>query len=70
MASGVKLQRMPKDAMNAAFKAAMELYSELNAKNANWKKIYEDYSAFRREQNQWFRFAEGGFDSYMQSQKL
>jgi len=70
VAGGVKLQRMPKDAMDAAFKAAMELYSELNAKNANWKKIYEDYSAFRREQNQWFRFAEGGFDSYMQSQKL
>ncbi|MBV6409714.1 MAG: Alpha-keto acid-binding periplasmic protein TakP [Rhodocyclaceae bacterium] len=70
VAGGVKLQRMPKDAMDAAFKAAMALYSELNAKNANWKKIYEDYSAFRREQNQWFRFAEGGFDSYMQAQKL
>ncbi len=70
VAGGVKLQRMPKDAMDAAFKAAMDVYSELNDKNANWKKIYEDYSAFRREQNQWFRFAEGGFDSYMQSQKL
>ena len=55
---------------DAAYKAAQEVYSELSAKNANWKKIYEDYSAFRREQNQWFRFAEGGFDSYMQSQKL
>jgi len=70
VAGGVKLQRMPKDAMDAAFKAAMELYSELNTKSANWKKIYEDYSAFRREQNQWFRFAEAGFDSYMQAQKL
>ena len=70
VAGGVKLQRMPKDAMDAAFKASMALYSELNAKNANWKKIYEDYSAFRREQNQWFRFSEMGFDSYMQSQKL
>jgi TRAP-type mannitol/chloroaromatic compound transport system substrate-binding protein len=70
VAAGVKLQRMPKDVMDAAFKAAMELYDELSAKNANWKKIYEDYSAFRREQNQWFRFAEAGFDSYMQAQKL
>ncbi len=70
VAGGVKLQRMPKDAMDAAFKAAMDVYSELNDKNANWKKIYEDYSAFRREQNQWFRFAEAGFDSYMQAQKL
>ena len=70
VAAGVKLQRMPKDAMDAAYKAAQEVYSELSAKNANWKKIYEDYSAFGREQHQWFRFAEAGFDSYMQSQKF
>ena len=70
VAAGVKLQRMPKDAMDAAYKAAQEVYSELSAKNANWKKIYEDHSAFRREQNQWFRLAEAGFDSYMQAQKL
>ncbi|MBP9655304.1 MAG: TRAP transporter substrate-binding protein [Rhodocyclaceae bacterium] len=70
VASGVKLQRMPKDAMEASFKAAMGLYAELSDKNPAWKKIYEDYSAFRREQNQWFRFAEMGFDSFMQAQKL
>ncbi|MCZ2419125.1 MAG: TRAP transporter substrate-binding protein [Burkholderiales bacterium] len=70
VASGVKLQRMPKDAMDAAWKAAQEVYADLSAKNANWKKIYDDQIAFRREQNQWFRFAEMGFDSYMQSLKL
>lgn len=70
VASGTKLFRLPKDVMDAAFKFSQEHYAELSAKNANWKKIYADYEAFRREQNQWFRFAEAGFDSYMQSQKL
>jgi TRAP-type mannitol/chloroaromatic compound transport system substrate-binding protein len=48
----------------------MAIYAELGSKNANWRKVYEDYSNFRREQNLWFRFAEAGFDDFMQSQKL
>ncbi|HEX7435650.1 MAG TPA: TRAP transporter substrate-binding protein [Caldimonas sp.] len=68
--SGTKLFRFPKDVMEVAFKEAMGLYSDLSAKNPNWKKIYEDYSAFRREQNLWFRFAEASFDDFMQAQKL
>src|SRR5438445_7830684 len=67
---GTKLFRFPKDMMDAAFKEAMALYSELGAKNANWKKIYEDFSNFRRDQNLWFRFTEAGFDDFMQAQKL
>ena len=70
VAGGTKLFRFPKDVMDIAFKESMALYSELSAKNASWKKIYEDYSAFRREQNLWFRFAEAGFDDFMQAQKL
>jgi TRAP-type mannitol/chloroaromatic compound transport system substrate-binding protein len=68
--SGVKLQRMPKDVMEAAFKASQALYSELSEKNPAWKKIYADYAAFRKDQHMWFRFAENGFDSFMQAQKL
>jgi TRAP-type mannitol/chloroaromatic compound transport system substrate-binding protein len=68
--SGVKLFRFPKDMMDAAFKEAMALYAELNGKNPAWKKIYEDFSAFRRDQNLWFRFSEAGFDDFMQQQKL
>jgi TRAP-type mannitol/chloroaromatic compound transport system substrate-binding protein len=68
--AGTKIQKMPDDAMAAAFKAANELYGELSAKNANWKKVYADYAAFRNEQVLWFKFAEGGFDRFMQAQKL
>jgi TRAP-type mannitol/chloroaromatic compound transport system substrate-binding protein len=70
VAGGAKLFPFPKPLMDAAFKEAMALYSELSAKNPNWKKVYDDYSAFRREANLWFRFTEARFDSYMQSAKL
>ncbi len=70
VAAGTKLHRMPKPVMDAAFKAAEQLYGELSQKNANWKKIYADYAKFRADQNLWFRFSEMGFDSFMQSQKL
>ena len=48
----------------------MELYGELNASNPAWKKIYDDYADFRRDQNLWFRFTESRFDDFMQTQKL
>jgi len=70
VAGGTKLFRFPKDVMDIAFKEAMGLYSDISGKNAGWKKIYDDYSAFRREQNLWFRFAEASFDDFMQAQKL
>ena len=68
--AGTKLRPFPKDVMNAAFKASMEIYGELSAKNDNWKKVYADYSKFRAEQNLWFRFTEATFDRFMQDQKL
>ena len=68
--AGTKLRPFPADMMNQAFKAAMELYEELNGKNPQWKKIYADYSKFRTDQNLWFRFTEATFDRFMQAQKL
>ena len=70
VAQGAKLFPFPKDLMDAAFKEATALYDEIGNKNPNWKKVYADYSAFRREANLWFRFTEARFDSFMQSAKL
>ena len=70
VAGGTKLFRFPKDVMDASFKEAMALYSDLNGSNPAWKKIYEDYATFRRDANLWFRFTESGFDDFMQAQKL
>ena len=68
--NGAKLFRFPKDVMDEAFKAAMQEYSDLSGKNPAWKKVYEDYAAFRRDANIWFRIAEAGFDDFMQGQRL
>ena len=68
--AGVKVLPFPKPVLDEAFKQSMALYEELGAKNPNWKKVYDDYAAFRREQNLWFRFAEASFDRYMQGIKL
>jgi TRAP-type mannitol/chloroaromatic compound transport system substrate-binding protein len=70
VAGKTKVLPYPKDLMDLAFKESMALYDELSAKNPNWKKVYTDYAAFRREQNLWFRFSEASFDRYMQSVKL
>jgi len=67
---GAKPLRVPKDVMDAAFKAAFAVYAELSGTNPAWKKIYTDYNTFVREQNLWFRFTESTFDNYMQSQRI
>ncbi len=70
VANGAKVLPFPKTVMDDAFKNSMALYAELNDTNPAWKKIYADYSAFRKDANVWFRFTEANFDDFMQRQKL
>lgn len=70
VAAKTKVVAFPKSVLDASFKAAMEVYAELDAKNPDWKRIYGDYRAFQKDQILWFRFAESRFDSYMQSVQL
>lgn len=70
IAEGAKLNRFPRDVMDAAFKASREVYAELNDKNANWKKIYGDFAKFQAEQYQWAPIADGSYDQYMSAQRL
>ncbi len=67
LANKTKLVQMPIPVMDLAFKESMALYDEIAAKNPNWKKVYTDYAAFRKESNRWFRYTEAIFDRYMQS---
>jgi TRAP-type mannitol/chloroaromatic compound transport system substrate-binding protein len=67
---GAKLRAFPKDVMNAAFKSSQEVYANLSNTNPEWKKIYADYSNYRREANQWFSLAEGSMNNFMEAQKL
>jgi TRAP-type mannitol/chloroaromatic compound transport system substrate-binding protein len=70
VAGGTKLYRFPKDVMDAAFKESMALYSELSASNPSWRKIYADFSSFRRDSNLWFRLTEAAIDDFMQAASL
>ena len=67
---GARLFPFPKDVMDAAFKASQDVYAELSASNPNWKKVWDDYSTFRRDSNLWFRFTEANFDNFMMAQRL
>ena len=70
VAGGAKLRPMPRPIMDAAFKAANEVYADLSSKNANWKKVYADWTAVRADQVLWFRVTEREFDNFMSAQKL
>jgi TRAP-type mannitol/chloroaromatic compound transport system substrate-binding protein len=65
-----KMARFPKTVLDAASKESKALYAVLSGKSPTWKKIDDDYVSFRRHQHLWSRFAEAGFDNYMQQLKL
>ncbi|SHH54895.1 TRAP transporter substrate-binding protein [Pollutimonas bauzanensis] len=63
--SGAVLKAFPRDVMDASFKASNEVYKEFSDKNATFKKIHDNYMAFRDNLVPWFRVAEGSYDNYL-----
>jgi TRAP-type mannitol/chloroaromatic compound transport system substrate-binding protein len=51
--------------METCYKAAQEVYAELSAQNADFKKLYDHTVAYRAEQYLWWQVAEYSFDSFM-----
>jgi TRAP-type mannitol/chloroaromatic compound transport system substrate-binding protein len=64
-ASDVQFREFPPAVMDACWASAQAVYKELLEKNAKFKKIYDNYTAFQKDIVQWFQFAEGGFDRFM-----
>jgi TRAP-type mannitol/chloroaromatic compound transport system substrate-binding protein len=64
VAGGTKLRAFPKPVMEACEKAAYQLYDELMAKSAHWRRVYPAWKKFRDDQFLWFRVAEGTYDNY------
>jgi TRAP-type mannitol/chloroaromatic compound transport system substrate-binding protein len=62
---GAQLRPFPNEILEACLKHATDLYDDLSTKNAEWKKVYESYRAFRGEEYLWFQVAEYTFDSFM-----
>jgi TRAP-type mannitol/chloroaromatic compound transport system substrate-binding protein len=63
--AGSQLRPFPQEVLEAAYKAANEVYDETSAKNPDFKKIYEAVRAFRNEEYLWFQVAEYTFDNFM-----
>ena len=66
--SGTKLAPFSPAIMEASFNAASDVYTETNAKNAAFKKVYDSMMAFRKDEVLWFRVAENTFDNFMARQ--
>ncbi len=62
---GATLQPFSTEVMDACYKAAQELYAEINAKNPAFKKIYDSYTAFMADGYLWHQVADYTMDSYM-----
>ena len=68
IATGAKLLPFSPQILEASFNAANEVYAGLVAKNANFKKVWDSQSAFRKEEVLWFRVAENTYDNFMARQ--
>jgi TRAP-type mannitol/chloroaromatic compound transport system substrate-binding protein len=64
VAGGTQLRAFPRPIMEAALKAANELYDELSLKSPHWKRIYTEWRKFRAEQFLWFRVTEAAYDNF------
>ncbi len=63
--AGAQLRPFSQEIMEAAYKASNEVYDEISGKNAEFKKIYDSYKAFRGEEYLWFQVAEYAYDTFM-----
>jgi TRAP-type mannitol/chloroaromatic compound transport system substrate-binding protein len=62
--AGTQLRAFPKPVMDAAYKATQEVMADLAGKSPEFRKIYDQWSKFRDEQNLWFKVAEYTLDNY------
>lgn len=70
LSGDVKLRSFSDEIVEASFNAAKATYEEESAKNAKFKKIYDDWKVFRNNQAQWFNVAEQSFAKASFSRKL
>ncbi len=63
--AGAQLRLFPQDALEACYKTANDLYGQLSAEDPQFKKIADNYAAFRGDQYLWWQVAEYSFDNFM-----
>ncbi|MDJ1159847.1 twin-arginine translocation signal domain-containing protein [Chelatococcus sp. SYSU_G07232] len=65
IAGGTEVRIFPNNVLDAAWKAAHDLYSEMAAQNPLFKRALDSMIAFRTENYLWWQVNEYAFDSYM-----
>ena len=70
VAGGTQLKRFDKAIVQAGFKAAQEVYAEHSAKDAFFKKVFEDMRTFQRDQILWNRISELAYTQDIAGLKL
>jgi TRAP-type mannitol/chloroaromatic compound transport system substrate-binding protein len=65
VAGGTQLRPFTNEVLEACLKATNELWAEISAKNADFKKSIDAMQAFRSDAYLWWQVAEYTFDSFM-----
>ena len=65
VANGTQLRPFSNEILEACLKATNELWGEISAKNADFKKNIEAMQAYRNDEYLWWQVAEYTFDSFM-----
>jgi TRAP-type mannitol/chloroaromatic compound transport system substrate-binding protein len=65
LGAGTQLRPYSQGILEAAYKATNEVYDEVSAKNADFKKVVDSVKAFRNEGYLWFQVAEYAYDTFM-----
>jgi len=62
---GVQMRKYSDEIMLAAQKEAFSLYAELAAADPKYKAIYDNWSGFKKDSDQWFSTAETAYASFV-----
>jgi TRAP-type mannitol/chloroaromatic compound transport system substrate-binding protein len=69
VANGAQLRPFSQDVLSACFDKSNEVYAEIEAKNPDFKKIWDSIKAFRKDHYLYQQIAEYNFDTFMMSQQ-
>ena len=67
--NGAQLRPFSQEILEASWKATNEVYADLNAKNPDFKKIYDAYIPFRNDQYLWAQIADFAYDNFLVRQR-
>ena len=68
--NGTKLTAYSSEILQAAQKAAFDLYEENASKDATFKQVYEQWNKFRKQVSQWHRINELSFANFVDSNEI